>query len=132
MILFVDASAVVAMIAEESDKDALLDAIDSADRLIWSPLTCWESAMALAKLEKADLASAFEDVLAFGAVYAIEATPIGEAELAASIDASARYGKRSRHPAQLNMGDCFAYACAKVHGARLLYKGNDFAQTDMA
>lgn len=119
------------MIAEESDKDALLDAIDGAERLIWSPLTCWESAMALARLEKIDLAKAFEDVLAFGAAYAIEMTPIGAVELAAAVDAAARYGKRSSHPAQLNMGDCFAYACARVNGADLLYKGNDFVQTDL-
>jgi ribonuclease VapC len=42
------------------------------------------------------------------------------------------YGKLVRHPAQLNMGDCFAYACAKSLGAPLLYKGEDFARTDLA
>lgn len=42
-----------------------------------------------------------------------------------------RYGK-GRHPARLNMGDCFAYACAKTHDARLLYKGDDFSKTDLA
>lgn len=41
------------------------------------------------------------------------------------------YGK-GRHPAALNMGDCFAYACAQAHRARLLYKGEDFARTDLA
>ena len=46
-------------------------------------------------------------------------------------DAYARYGK-GRHVAALNMGDCFAYACAKAHGARLLYKGDDAARTDLA
>jgi ribonuclease VapC len=42
-----------------------------------------------------------------------------------------RYGK-GRHPARLNMGDCFAYACAKTNDARLLYKGDDFSHTDLA
>ena len=41
-----------------------------------------------------------------------------------------RYGK-GRHPAQLNMGDCLAYACARTHGAALLFKGNDFNRTDI-
>jgi ribonuclease VapC len=49
----------------------------------------------------------------------------------AAIDAFDRYG-RGRHAAQLNMGDCFAYACAKALGAPLLYKGDDFALTDLA
>jgi ribonuclease VapC len=42
-----------------------------------------------------------------------------------------RYGK-GRHPAALNMGDCFSYACAKAYRVPLLYKGNDFPQTDLA
>ena len=46
-------------------------------------------------------------------------------------DAYAQFG-RGRHPAALNMGDCFAYACAKSNQARLLYTGEDFAKTDLA
>ena len=42
-----------------------------------------------------------------------------------------RYG-RGRHPAKLNFGDCMAYAVAKAHGVPLLYKGDDFARTDIA
>ena len=47
-----------------------------------------------------------------------------------ALDAFRRYG-RGRHPAALNFGDCFAYACAKHHSVPLLYKGDDFAQTDI-
>ena len=43
-----------------------------------------------------------------------------------------RFGKGSGHPARLNLGDCFAYAMAKQHGVPLLYKGDDFSQTDLA
>ncbi|WP_204262929.1 type II toxin-antitoxin system VapC family toxin, partial [Methylobacterium sp. BTF04] len=49
---------------------------------------------------------------------------------ASPLVAFTRYGKGQGHPAQLNMGDCFAYAVAKNHRAALLYKGNDFANTD--
>ncbi|MBR0924530.1 type II toxin-antitoxin system VapC family toxin, partial [Bradyrhizobium diazoefficiens] len=41
------------------------------------------------------------------------------------------YSRLVDHPAQLNFGDCFAYACAKAYRIPLLYKGNDFAQTDL-
>ncbi len=49
------------------------------------------------------------------------------------IDTSAadrRYG-RGNHPARLNFGDCFAYALARVSDEPLLYKGDDFAKTDL-
>lgn len=42
-----------------------------------------------------------------------------------------QYGKGTGHPAQLNMGDCFAYAMAEIHGVPLLFKGNDFTMTDI-
>ncbi|MGO4840132.1 PIN domain-containing protein, partial [Rhizobiaceae sp. 2RAB30] len=49
-----------------------------------------------------------------------------------ALDASATYGKAVGHVADLNFGDCFAYACAKSLDVALLYKGNDFARTDLA
>ncbi len=48
----------------------------------------------------------------------------------AAADAHRRYGK-GRHPAALNYGDCMAYALASLHEAPLLYKGDDFARTDI-
>jgi ribonuclease VapC len=47
-----------------------------------------------------------------------------------ALEAAARYGKVAGHPAALNMGDCFSYAMAKANNMPLLYKGDDFAQTD--
>jgi ribonuclease VapC len=49
-----------------------------------------------------------------------------------ALSGSATYGKAVGHPADLNLGDCFAYACAKALNVPLLYKGNDFSQTDLA
>ena len=46
-------------------------------------------------------------------------------------DASIRFGKGMGHPAQLNFGDCFSYALAKSLNVPLLYKGADFAKTDI-
>ena len=56
---------------------------------------------------------------------------IGRREWELATAAYARFGK-GRHPAGLNMGDCFAYACAKANDAKLLYKGEDFEKTDLA
>ena len=50
----------------------------------------------------------------------------------AAIDAAVRYGKAVRHPAGLNLGDCFAYACARALSVPLLYNGDDSARTDLA
>ena len=49
----------------------------------------------------------------------------------AAVDAFRRFGKGRGHPAQLNFGDCTSYAVAKVHGVPLLFKGSDFAHTDI-
>ncbi len=64
---------------------------------------------------------------------------IGAEEIAISadigneaIEVSTIYGKAIGHPADLNFGDCFAYACAKKNQLALCYKGNDFALTDLA
>ncbi|MCZ0737530.1 type II toxin-antitoxin system VapC family toxin [Phreatobacter sp. AB_2022a] len=49
-----------------------------------------------------------------------------------AVAAFALYGKGRGHPAQLNLADCMSYACAKAYRAPLLFKGNDFSQTDIA
>ena len=58
--------------------------------------------------------------------------PITEEVAHASVAAFERYGKGRKHRAGLNIADCLSYACAKAHGARLLFKGDDFARTDIA
>ncbi len=71
------------------------------------------------------------EIAEFLAEAGVMLAPIGGAELHAALTAFDRYGK-GRHSAALNMGDCFAYACAKTLGAPLLYKGDDFSRTDLA
>jgi ribonuclease VapC len=55
---------------------------------------------------------------------------IGEREREIAVDAYAQYGQ-GRHAAALNMGDCYAYACAKTHAAKLLFPGDDLTKTDI-
>ena len=62
--------------------------------------------------------------------FSVEIVPFTADMAALARDAFRRYGKR-HHPAQLNYGDCMAYALARHTGQPLLFKGNDFAQTDI-
>ncbi|MGH3346824.1 MAG: type II toxin-antitoxin system VapC family toxin [Nocardioides sp.] len=61
----------------------------------------------------------------------IELVPFDAAQLDAAREAAAIYGKGTQHPAQLNYGDCMAYALATVTGEPLLFKGDDFTHTDV-
>jgi len=58
--------------------------------------------------------------------------PVTEAQARIARDAYRDFGRGSGHPAKLSFGDCFAYALAKIAGEPLLFKGDDFAHTDIA
>ena len=62
---------------------------------------------------------------------AFEMVAPGVKEMDAAYSAFVAFGKGSGHPASLNFGDVFSYALAKVRGLPLLYKGDDFSQTDV-
>lgn len=130
--MFVDASAIVAMLAGEPDALELTLRLTEARQLIWSPIARWEAVAGLSRARSIPAGQARETVLAFGRDARVSLVTIGEREDELAFEAFRLYGKRSGHPAQLNMGDCFAYACAKANEARLLYKGDDFSATDLA
>ena len=131
MTLFVDASALVAIIAGEPEQASLaIQVRDDADPL-WSAMTEWEAVAALCRSYGYAIEDARREVADTAAARPLRLVPIGNQEAALALDAYRSYGK-GRHPAALNIGDCFAYACAKAHDARLLYKGDDFARTDLA
>ncbi|HXH14572.1 MAG TPA: type II toxin-antitoxin system VapC family toxin [Sphingomonas sp.] len=131
MIAFLDASAMVAIMTGEPEAFALEKRYGQAETVLCSSISLWETVRAVARKRKVPIAVAHAEVETFMADFALTIAPIGDSEAREAIIAHERYGK-GRHPAQLNMGDCFAYACAKTNGAELLYKGNDFAQTDLA
>jgi len=128
--VFVDTSAIVAIILDERDASALADALDGAERPLTSPAVRLETCMVLtSRLDVPPLAAQdlFDDFLSQGEVAELS---IDERIGRLAVECFDRYGK-GRHPAQLNFGDCLSYACAKAHGAALLFKGGDFAQTDV-
>ena len=131
MKLFVDASALVAIIANEPGSEQFEPPLDDAEERIVSATAIWESSRALAKILDLAPLEALAVVDRFIEQTGFVVVPIGKAEAAAAIDAHDRFGK-GRHEAALNFGDCFAYACAKTSKATLLYKGDDFAKTDLA
>ncbi|WP_370568487.1 type II toxin-antitoxin system VapC family toxin [Methylocystis sp. Sn-Cys] len=139
--IFLDASAVIAILNREPDSERLITAIEEArGQLNISPISTFESVLGLARARIGAPArrSAAEDLrLATASVREfIRANDIREISISPEIGqgailAAATYGKAVGHPADLNFGDCFAYSCAKALGATLLYKGDDFTKTDL-
>ena len=138
--MFVDASAIVAIINREAGFEEIVERIEAHQgKFEISPLVKFEATAAVARsrsgkqrltLQQFEAAGGVVDTF-FGYLDANEVTitgAIGDSALAVA----ARYGKFVGHEADLNFGDCFAYACAAAVSSPLLYKGDDFAKTDMA
>lgn len=132
MTWFIDASAIVAILGEEDGWQTLAIRLDEDGDRLWSAISQWESAVALAKRLDMPLDRSQAMVKDFAAQRGFQMVPVGEREGDLASHAAMQFGERSGHPAKLNMGDCFAYACAKANDARLLHKGDDFAPTDLA
>ena len=129
--MFVDASAIVAILTREPDADALADALDAARSPVTSPIAVFEATLGVCRKRHASVTEAYGDVLEFLGTADAHTVPITDKEAETALDAFSRYGKGRGHPAQLNLGDCFAYAVAKTHRTSLLFKGEDFDKTDI-
>lgn len=123
--MFVDASAIVAILTREDDAAELARTLDRAQRPITSAIAVFEASAALARKKSLAPARARDDVARFLRLAGVVLVPIGEQESAFALNAMERFGK-GRHSAKLNMGDCFAYACARARNVPLLFKGDDF------
>ena len=126
-----DASALVAILTTEPGFELLSDAASAADQLFTSGLARWETVRAMTRKNEIAPSTATRQLDALLSRFDVVIVGIGEREADIAVEAHRLYGKGT-HDARLNMGDCFAYACAKANGAKLLYKGNDFALTDLA
>jgi len=121
----------VGILAKEADHHELEARFGDAEATLCSAVSLWETARALATVRAVPIATANSQIESFIREFAVRHVPIGNAEGRLAIATHHRYGK-GRHPAKLNMGDCFAYACARTNNASLLYKGDDFIHTDLA
>ena len=128
--MFADASALSAILLKEPDASDLMARIHSYETRITSPMAVWETVMAVSRGVDLALEDAATVVEAFLRLANIKVQAIPAEAWHAAVVAHARFGK-GRHPAALNFGDCFAYACAREAKAPLLYKGDDFSRTDI-
>lgn len=127
--MFLDASAVVAVLAGEPDFEIYVEKLEAAVTKLISPLAKYEAVLAIARLcRPPSLEAASSSLDRFLALYDVRIIDITAEVGNEAVGAFAQFGK-GRHEARLNMGDCFAYACAKLHGVPLLCKGNDFHLT---
>lgn len=125
--MVIDTSAVVAILFGEVDQLRYAAAIESAPSRIVSAVTRVELAFVVEGRKGAAGRALLEEFFDLSGTETVAVTP-GQAEFA--IDAFRRFGK-GRHPAGLNIGDCFSYALAKAADQPLLFKGDDFARTDI-
>ena len=129
--MFVDASAIVAILTREPEADALADVLENSRAAITSPIAIFEAVLGICRKRYASIEEVEHDVGEFLEVAGVRTAPITDKEAHTALAAFSRYGKGRGHPAQLNLGDCFAYAMAKNGRTVLLFKGEDFDKTDI-
>ena len=129
--MFIDASAIVAILTREPEADALADVLESAQSPITSPIAIFEAALGICRKRHASVEEAEQDVDEFLGLAGVRTVSVTDKEAHTALVAFSRYGKGRGHPAQLNLGDCFAYAVAKNHQTTMLFKGEDFDKTDL-
>ena len=124
-----DTSAIIAIVFAEPEREAFIDVIRRAQRVLVSTVSVVEARMVVHGRRGERAVVLVDDLLRLPM---FELIPPGLAEMDAAYAAFVAFGKGSGHPAALNFGDVFGYALAKVRGLPLLYKGSDFSETDLA
>lgn len=124
----VDTSAIVAIFNQEAEAGRFLTRILADDDPVISAASLLETSIVLRGLDRRRASDAELDAFIAGSLRVVDVT---SEQAAIARAAHARYGKGMGRRAQLNFGDCFSYALAKSFGVSLLYKGADFAQTDI-
>ena len=126
--MIVDTSALLAVVLGEPDAEGFLSRMVRAESLAVSAASLAEALIVVEAKQGREAASDLSALLA-----ELEAEVVGLDEAQAEVAASAwrRFGK-GRHPAALNFGDVFSYSLATVRGEPLLFKGRDFAATDVS
>lgn len=125
--MIIDTSAIIAILFSEADARVYADAITKADSCRISAATFVETAIVV-EAQTRDNGGRQLDAFIRRASVAIE--PVTEEQAYMARQAFIDFGK-GRHPASLNYGDCFSYALSKATREPLLFKGKDFAKTDL-
>lgn len=125
--MVVDTSAVIALLFDEPEADAVAAALQTADEAVMAAPTFTELAIVVEARTGPAGSRLMEQLLD---EYGVTIVPLDEQLARRSVDGWRRFGK-GRHPAGLNLGDCFAYALASTEDLPLLFVGADFAATDI-
>lgn len=126
--IVIDTSALVAILDEEPDAARYAEAIAEADAPLISAATVFETGIVILNRRGPKGAQKFHALLQETGCQ-VENVTAQHAQVA--LEAYASYGKGQKSKAGLNFGDCFSYALAKATGLPLLFKGKDFARTDI-
>jgi ribonuclease VapC len=126
--MIVDSSALIAILRNEAEAPAFTRAIAAAPHRRISAANFVEAAIVIDGSRDPIASRRFDDLLREAQIVM---EPITEAQARIAREAYRDFGRGSGHPAQLNFGDCFAYALARATGEPLLFKGDDFPHTDI-
>ncbi|RYE54238.1 MAG: type II toxin-antitoxin system VapC family toxin [Rhizobiaceae bacterium] len=129
--IVIDSSVVLAIYLKEPDALVLAAAIvDDPDPVI-SAATLLECSIAIRSRKSSDVGEAEQWLDSLVTELRLQVLAVDEVQSRIARAAPVSYGKGTGHPAQLNFGDCFAYALAKAMDVPLLFKGDDFTKTDI-
>ena len=126
--MIVDSSALVAVILNEEDCGWLSRAMDEPETVRMSAASYLETSIVIDKYRDAVLSTLLDDTILDSEIV-VEPLTVEQARIARQ--AYRDYGRGSGHRANLNFGDCFSYALARVKREPLLFKGDDFSHTDL-
>lgn len=124
----VDSSVFVAIFKDEPDAERLIERASSYSRRLTSAATWLESVIVCERAASRNGGDRFKGI---AKTLSIEVVPFTSEQAYLAFEAFKRFGKGRGAKASLNYGDCFVYALAKELGAPVLFKGNDFALTDL-
>jgi ribonuclease VapC len=125
--MIIDSSAIIAILNDEPERRVFNEAIERSDACLISTASFVEASIVIDNNRDYD---GLRDFDLFIMSAGIELVPVDADQAHIARQAYRQFGK-GRHPAGLNFGDCFSYALAKATGLPLLFKGSDFAQTDI-
>jgi ribonuclease VapC len=126
--MVIDTSALLAIIFDETESEAIAQAIEDDPVRLISAGTYLECSIVLMSRSREAGAEALDE---FVASAGCDVVPVTRRQAQVARSAFRQFGK-GNHPARLNFGDCFAYALARTSEEPLLYKGKDFSRTDIA
>jgi ribonuclease VapC len=127
--MIVDSSAMVAIVWAEPEAKPFISAIVGSDRATMSAANYLEAAIVIDRDRNPAISARLDATVH---QLEIEIAPVTASQAKLARQAYRDYGKGSGHKAQLNFGDCFAYALAAERGEALLYKGDDFEHAGLA